>query len=544
MDTKNSATLDAELSKLSPFELKGRIIAAADEKVKNAAYTLLNAGRGNPNWLAIESRKAFFAIGMFAVEESERDFCLPEGISGVPQKAGISVRFEDWMRKHAGEPGVDFLKGAYEYALTELSADADSLIEEWAGGIMGHNYPTPPRILNYTERIVQKYLDWALCAGNPPKDTTFDLFAVEGSTAGMCYCFDVLKHNFLLSAGDSVALMVPVFTPYIEIPELSEFQYDVFNVKADVMTPDGLHTWQYDPADIAKLKDHKYKMLFVTNPSNPPSYAIDRATVEALQEVVKENPDLMILTDDVYGTFVRGYRSLIADLPFNAMSCYSFSKYFGATGWRIAVTALSQNNVFDKLISELPDDKKAALNLRYQSLTLDVPGLKFIDRMVAESRLIALNHTAGLSTPQQIQMSFMALGSLMDKQGAYHERMLKLIHDRYDAMWSNFGFKMPDDPLRADYYSEIDLMVWARKLYGKEFADYINKNYNPLSAVFRLASETGAVVLNGDGFDGPRWSIRVSLANLNESDYVKIGKYIREILEQYAAEWKSATSAK
>lgn len=476
---------------------------------------------------------------MFAVEESERDFSLPEGIAGVPQKEGISVRFEDWMRKHAGEPGVDFLKGAYEYALTELSADADSLIDEWAGGIMGHNYPTPPRILMYTEKIIQKYLDWAICADNPPKDTVFDLFAVEGSTAGMCYCFDVLKQNFLLNKGDSVALMVPAFTPYIEIPELSEFKYDVFNIQADAMTPDGIHTWQYNTADIAKLKDKKYKMLFVTNPSNPPSYEIDSKTVNAIKEAVKSNPDLMILTDDVYGTFVRGYRSLIADLPYNAMSCYSFSKYFGATGWRIAVTAVSQNNVFDKLISELPDDKKAALNNRYQSLTVDVPGLKFIDRMVAESRLIALNHTAGLSTPQQIQMSFMALGSLMDKQGTYHERMIKLIHDRYDALWTNFGFKMPDDPLRADYYSEIDLMVWAKKLYGQEFADYIDKTYSPLAAVFRIASETGAVVLNGDGFDGPKWSIRVSLANLNESDYVKIGKYIRQILEQFATEWKA-----
>lgn len=544
MDNLKNSPLDAELSKLSPFELKGRIIAAADEKVKNAAYTLLNAGRGNPNWVATESRKAFFAIGQFAMEECERDFKLTEGIAGVPQKEGISVRFETWMRENAKMPGVDFLRRAYEYSLTELSADADSLIEEWAGGIVGHNYPTPPRIMHYTEIITRKYLDWAICNNQPPKDNVFDLFAVEGSTAGMCYCFDVLKHNFLLNKGDKIGLMVPVFTPYIEIPELSEFQYDVFNVKADVMTPDGLHTWQYDPADLEKLKDPSYKMLFVTNPSNPPSVAIDRKTVETLIDVVKANPNLMILTDDVYGTFVDGYRSLIADLPYNAMSCYSFSKYFGATGWRLSVTAVSQNNIFDKLIAELPDDNKAALNKRYESLTTDVPGLKFIDRMVAESRLIALNHTAGLSNPQQVQMSFMALGSLMDTEGAYHKRMIKLIHDRYDALWANFGFKMPDDPLRAGYYTEIDMMVWAKKLYGQEFADYINDTYNPLAIVFRLASETGSVVLNGDGFDGPKWSIRVSLANLNEADYVKIGKYMRQILEQFADEWHASTVKK
>lgn len=48
MDKLNNPQLDAELNKLSPFELKGRIIAAADEKVKSAAYTLLNAGAATP----------------------------------------------------------------------------------------------------------------------------------------------------------------------------------------------------------------------------------------------------------------------------------------------------------------------------------------------------------------------------------------------------------------------------------------------------------------------------------------------------------------
>lgn len=544
MDNLINSPLDLELSKLSPFELKGRIIEMANEKVRKSANTMLNAGRGNPNWIADQARDAFFALGQFAMTECRRDFSMPEGIAGTPQQEGISVRFETWLRDNASVPGVKFLSEAYQYCLMELSADSDELVHEWADGIIGDHYPTPPRILKYTEVVSRRYLDWAICAANPPKDVTFDLFAVEGSTAGMCYAFDVLKQNFLLGKGDAIAIMVPVFTPYLEIPNLSEFEYTVLEVKADTMNAEGLHTWQYDPAEIEKLKDPRYKMLFVTNPSNPPSYAIDRATVEALKDVVKANPNLMILSDDVYGTFVKGYRSLVADLPYNAISCYSFSKYFGATGWRIALTAVSRDNVYDKLISELPDEKKKLLEDRYQSLTLDVPGLKFVDRMVAESRLIALNHTAGLSTPQQIQMALFSLGALMDKAGAYHSRMIKLIHDRYDALWKNFGFRMPDDPLRADYYSEIDMMVWARKLHGQEFADYMAKTYSPLAFVFRLASETGCVVLNGDGFDGPRWSIRVSLANLNEEDYVRLGKNIRQILDQFAQEWEASKAAK
>ena len=47
-----NSPIDEELSKLSPFELKGRIIEMANDKVKKAANILLNAGRGNPNLFA------------------------------------------------------------------------------------------------------------------------------------------------------------------------------------------------------------------------------------------------------------------------------------------------------------------------------------------------------------------------------------------------------------------------------------------------------------------------------------------------------------
>ena len=48
-------------------------------------------------------------------------------------------------------------------------------------------------------------------------------------------------------------------------------------------------------------------------------------------------------------------------------------------------------------------------------------------------------------------------------------------------------------------------------------------------------------LLNGGGFDGPEWSIRASLANLNEKDYVVIGQGIKRILDEYAKAWKKTT---
>ena len=157
--------------------------------------------------------------------------------------------------------------------------------------------------------------------------------------------------------------------------------------------------------------------------------------------------------------------------------------------------------------------------------------------MVADSRQVALNHTAGLSLPQQIQMSLFASFSLLDKGDYYKTKMQNIIRRRLNALWDNTGFSLVEDPLRAGYYSEIDMLVWARKFYGDEFVTYLEKSYNPLDVVFRLANETSLVLLNGGGFAGPKWSVRVSLANLNEADYVKIGQGIKRILDEYAKEF-------
>ena len=163
-----------------------------------------------------------------------------------------------------------------------------------------------------------------------------------------------------------------------------------------------------------------------------------------------------------------------------------------------------------------------------------------LDRLVADSRQVALNHTAGLSLPQQTQMSLFASFAILDKENRYKNKMQEIIRRRLKALWDNTGFSLVDDPLRVGYYSEIDMLVWAKIFYGEEFVSYLKKTYSPLDVVFRLANETSLVLLNGGGFAGPEWSVRVSLANLNEKDYVKIGQGIKRILDEYAVKWQES----
>lgn len=536
---KTTRPTEKTLETLSPFELKNKLISLAEENTRKSTFQLLNAGRGNPNWIATTPREAFFTLGLFALEESRRTMDLGNGLAGMPQKRGIGKRFAQFLKENKKAPGIPLLKAALEYGLKEHGFDKDEFVHELADSMIGDNYPVPDRMLRHYEAIVHDYLVQEMCDRKPPKGK-YDLFAVEGGTAAMCYIFDSLMQNYLISRGDKIALLVPTFTPYIEIPELDRYNFEVIQVQASGKTKEGLHTWQYPDSEIDKLKDPSVKIVFVVNPSNPPSYAMHPNTIKRLIQIVKnDNPGMMIITDDVYGTFVPGFRSLMAELPQHTLGVYSFSKYFGCTGWRLGVIAVHEDNVYDRKIAALPEEKKAALNKRYGTLSLDPEKIKFVDRLVADSRSVALNHTAGLSLPQQAQMALFSLFALLDKKNKYKKLTQDIVQERLKLLWTATGFTLPADPLRAGYYAEIDMLVWAIKYYGKDFADYIKERFEPVDILFRLAEKTSIVLLNGSGFAGPEWSIRVSLANLDTPAYTKIGKAIAELLHEYGKAWKA-----
>ena len=528
--------------KISPFEFKNKLINLAEGQKEKIAHTLLDAGRGNPNWIAATPREAFFTFGIFAVEETIR-VCNEGDLAGMPRKEGIAERLYAYLNNRKDMPGITLLANIIDYGIKYQGFDADRWVFELTDAIIGDNYPVPDRMLVHIERIVHEYLVQELCYNKPPTGR-FNIFAVEGATAAMCYIFDSLIANELLVRGDRIALMVPVFTPYLEIPHLPRYNFEVVHISAIELTRDETHTWQYPECELNKLKDSSIKALFVVNPSNPPSVAIKPDSVNQLVHIVENyNPNLMIISDDVYSTFVDNFRSLMADLPYNTIGVYSFSKYFGVTGWRLGTIALQEDNIFDKLLKELSEEKKIELRQRYGALSIHPDDIVFIDRIVADSRQVALNHTAGLSTtPQQVQMAFFCAFALLDKENKYKNQTKDICRRRQKLLFKGLGLDLRKDPYDAAYYTEFDLLEWAICYYGDEFGEYLQNKYKPVDILYRLAEESSIVLLSGGGFQGPEWSIRISLANLNDEAYSKIGEALHKILEEYVDSWKAQSS--
>ena len=184
----------------------------------------------------------------------------------------------------------------------------------------------------------------------------------------------------------------------------------------------------------------------------------------------------MIISDDVYGTFIHGFRSLMADLPYNTIGVYSYSKYFGVTGWRLGTIALHENNVFDKLIKELPY--------------------------------------------------------------SIRKRTINICKTRKKLLFDSLDIGINEDENDASYYTQIDLLRLCKKRYGEEFVEYLKANYKPVDILFDLAQKSSIVLLGGGGFAGPEWSIRISLANLYDEAYSEIGVVLKRILDSYADDWK------
>src|SRR3954470_4964021 len=94
---------------LGPFEIKDELIRLAKKSSQRTQSAFLNAGRGNPNWIAPTPREGFFLLGQFAITESRRVMEHAAGLGGMPQAQGIAGRLDTWLGKQSDMPGATFL---------------------------------------------------------------------------------------------------------------------------------------------------------------------------------------------------------------------------------------------------------------------------------------------------------------------------------------------------------------------------------------------------------------------------------------------------
>lgn len=519
-------------TELGAFEITAQQRDLARENA--AGYEMLDAGRGNPNWINAKARYAYTRLMDFATSECQRDTgdMAAGDMAGHGEAEGIGERFDAAM---VPTNEVDkFLLDAVAYCTDELGMQREELLMELTNGIIGDYYPSPSRCLTYTEAILNDYLQSTLYAGADLKGET-QVFPTEGGSAAMSYVFHSLSHNHVLKPGDKIAIATPIFTPYLQIPDVNNYGL----VSVDVEATEG-EGWDIAESELAKLEDPDVKAFFLVNPSNPASHALGTATLERLAKVVEAHPDLVILTDDVYGTFVKDFRSVYSMLPHNTILVYSYSKLYGATGWRIGMIAMNEENVVDRLIAKLPEDEKRAVEKEYDIVTDEPSNMRFIDRMCADSRSIGLYHTSGLATPAQIFMDLLSLTHLVNKDAdPYIEQSRDLVNERYETFMNALDIEPDESDENARYYTLVNIDDLCAQRYGSDFATWRRAAMTDVEFLNDLAQKKGVVLMYGPGFDAPQGCVRVSLANLSGKDYEEIARRLFELLDEYYQQYEA-----
>lgn len=514
---------------LSPFELKNTLISTATKSV--GANNVLNAGRGNPNFLSTAPRTAFALLMQICVEISN-DLCVEDDIGFIPDKKGLYNYLFKKLNKNRSKPEGKFLKEACHRMKRISGMKNDDFAYDLVISTLGCFYPDPPRIQKFVEPVLIEFLDKNVYRPKTSLTNKVKVMTTEGCAAAIIYVFDSLKYNGLVIPQDTIGILTPIFSPYLEIPQLMNYNLKNICIKADEN-----NNWEIPEDEINKLADTNMKALFLVNPTNPTGLSLSSSVVRRMAAVIRaKNPNLIILEDNVYAPFVKEFNDFFNVLPRNTIGVFSFSKYFGTTGWRLGTIIMHDNNIIDGvLLKNAPEQ----VNDRYRMLSIKPENIKFIDRILADSRQVAEAHVAGLSTPQQTLMTLFATYDLMDKERTYQNNLESIVYDRISTLLAPINYTIEESALNSNYYVVIDIAKAGDNLVGGyAFGEYLRKHRDPIEFLFRLAKSYGVVLLPAVGFAGPFWGVRVSLANLYEEDYDLIGQSLRSIIDEYYEEFK------
>lgn len=138
----------------------------------------------------------------------------------------------------------------------------------------------------------------------------------------------------VVDPGDEVLLVAPFWASYTTMVELAG------GVPKIIVTDDAVD-FKLTAASLKAAITSKTKMILLNSPSNPTGKVYSRDDLSALAEVLRANPQVVILTDDIYNRL--SFESKLAphllhvapDLRDRVIVLNGASKSYAMTGWRI-----------------------------------------------------------------------------------------------------------------------------------------------------------------------------------------------------------------
>ena len=142
----------------------------------------------------------------------------------------------------------------------------------------------------------------------------------------------------LLDEGDEVMIPAPYWVSYPDMALLA-------GATPVVVEADQSQRFKITPDQLDAAITDRTRIVVLNSPSNPTGSAYSRAEFEALGEVLRRYPDVVIASDDIYEEILwtdEGFANIVMacpDLTERTVVVNGVSKGYAMTGWRIGYAA-------------------------------------------------------------------------------------------------------------------------------------------------------------------------------------------------------------
>ncbi len=174
------------------------------------------------------------------------------------------------------------------------------------------------------EAIANKLSSWNKVPTSPDQ-----VLVTNGGKQAIYNLFQVI-----LNPGDEVIIPVPYWLSYPEIVRLAGAKPIFISSSPD----DGFKL------NLEKLEDNirdQTKLLILNSPSNPTGRIISRVEMEAIAEILRRHPQILLMTDEIYEFIIAegeehiSFAAIAPDLIDRIFIVNGFAKAWAMTGFRL-----------------------------------------------------------------------------------------------------------------------------------------------------------------------------------------------------------------
>jgi aspartate aminotransferase len=152
------------------------------------------------------------------------------------------------------------------------------------------------------------------------------------SVGGKQACYNLCQA--LLNATDEVIVPAPYWVSYPDMVLLADATPVFINTTQETR-------FKITPEQLERAISPRTKMIWLNSPSNPSGMAYSKAELQALGEVLRKHPQIVIASDDMYEKILwtgEPYANIVnacPDLYDRTVIIHAVSKTYSMTGWRI-----------------------------------------------------------------------------------------------------------------------------------------------------------------------------------------------------------------